>query len=333
MEILITRSGGMKMIINRIVKRIVPNRNFDIKALYLNKVKSKEKSLPKVQSKTLKKLDSIQLYLHQIGTTPLLTPEEELYFSRLALKGDRASRERMINSNLRLVVKIARRYINSSLSFLDLIEEGNIGLMRAVDKFDPEKGFRFSTYATWWIRQSIERGIMNQGRTIRLPVHVAKELNVYLRASRELSQTLDHKPTPKEIAHYLGRNEHNIKKVLAMNESISSVDKTIGSGSDLTLLDMVADENSIDPSVILQQQDVKNSLSLWLNQLNDNQCEVISRRFGLLGHDMSTLEKVGHEIGLTRERVRQIQIDALKRLREIMESHGLNSKLMLESHL
>lgn len=215
MEILITRSGGMKMIINRIVKRIVPNRNFDIKALYLNKVKSKEKSLPKVQSKTLKKLDSIQLYLHQIGTTPLLTPEEELYFSRLALKGDRASRERMINSNLRLVVKIARRYINSSLSFLDLIEEGNIGLMRAVEKFDPEKGFRFSTYATWWIRQSIERGIMNQGRTIRLPVHVAKELNVYLRASRELSQTLDHKPTPKEIAHYLGRNEHNIKESLS----------------------------------------------------------------------------------------------------------------------
>ena len=309
MEILITRTGGRKMIINRIIKKIASNRNTNSKDL-----------------------DSINLYLRQIGTTPLLTPEEELYFSRLARQGDRASRERMINSNLRLVVNIARRYFNSRLSFLDLIEEGNIGLMRAVEKFDPEKGFRFSTYATWWIRQNIERGIMNQGRTIRLPVHVSKELNVYLRASKELSQTLDHEPTAEEIAEFLGRNDAAVKKVLAMNESISSVDKPIGNGSEATLLDMVEDEKSTDPSVILQQQDLKNNLSLWLNELNDNQCEVISRRFGLRGHDMSTLEKVGREIGLTRERVRQIQIDALKRLREKMESHGLNSKLMLESH-
>ncbi|HBM10502.1 MAG TPA: RNA polymerase sigma factor RpoS, partial [Pseudomonas sp.] len=145
-------------------------------------------------------LDATQLYLNEIGFSPLLTPEQEVHFARLAQKGDPAGRKRMIESNLRLVVKIARRYVNRGLSLLDLVEEGNLGLIRAVEKFDPERGFRFSTYATWWIRQTIERAIMNQTRTIRLPIHVVKELNLYLRAARELTQKLDHEPSPEEIA-------------------------------------------------------------------------------------------------------------------------------------
>ncbi|MEC8428764.1 MAG: sigma-70 family RNA polymerase sigma factor, partial [Pseudomonadota bacterium] len=152
-----------------------------------------------------KNLDATQLYLNEIGFSPLLTAEEEVYFSRKSLRGCEASRKRMIESNLRLVVKIARRYVNRGLALLDLIEEGNLGLIRAVEKFDPERGFRFSTYATWWIRQTIERAIMNQTRTIRLPIHVVKELNVYLRAARELAQKLDHEPTPEDIAFLLDK--------------------------------------------------------------------------------------------------------------------------------
>ena len=159
-------------------------------------------------------LDATQIYLSEIGFSPLLTAEEEVYFSRLALKGDEPSRKRMIESNLRLVVKIARRYNNRGLPLLDLIEEGNLGLIRAVEKFDPERGFRFSTYATWWIRQTIERAIMNQTRTIRLPIHVVKELNIYLRASRELIQKLDHEPTAEDIALHLDRPVADVNKML-----------------------------------------------------------------------------------------------------------------------
>ena len=167
-------------------------------------------------------LDATQLYLNEIGFSPLLTPEEEVFFARLAQKGDPAGRKRMIESNLRLVVKIARRYVNRGLSLLDLIEEGNLGLIRAVEKFDPERGFRFSTYATWWIRQTIERAIMNQTRTIRLPIHVVKELNVYLRAARELTQKLDHEPSPEEIANLLEKPVGEVKRMLGLNERVSS---------------------------------------------------------------------------------------------------------------
>jgi len=167
-----------------------------------------------------KTYDATQMYLSEIGFSPLLTAEEEVKFARLALKGDVASRKRMIESNLRLVVKIARRYINRGLPLLDLIEEGNLGLIRAVEKFDPERGFRFSTYATWWIRQTIERAIMNQTRTIRLPIHVVKELNIYLKAARELTQSLDHEPTAEEIADLLDRPIEDVKKMLGLNETI-----------------------------------------------------------------------------------------------------------------
>ncbi len=273
-----------------------------------------------------KSLDATQLYLNEIGFSPLLTPEEEVHFSRLARKGVEAGRQRMIESNLRLVVKIARRYLNRGLSLLDLIEEGNLGLIRAVEKFDPERGFRFSTYATWWIRQTIERAIMNQTRTIRLPIHVVKELNVYLRAARELTQKLDHEPSAEEIADMVDKPAADVKRLLGFNERVTSVDTPVGPDSDRAVLDTIADTQETDPSELLQDRDIKDSIALWLDELSDKQREVVSRRFGLRGYETSTLEEVGREIGLTRERVRQIQVEALRRLRHIMETNGLNGE-------
>jgi RNA polymerase nonessential primary-like sigma factor len=272
-----------------------------------------------------KAADATQMYLGEIGFSPLLSAEEEIYFSRKALLGCDASRKRMIESNLRLVVKIARRYINRGLSLLDLIEEGNLGLIRAVEKFDPERGFRFSTYATWWIRQTIERAIMNQTRTIRLPIHVVKELNVYLRAARELAQTLDHEPSAEEIADLLDRPLEDVKRMLGLNECVvTSVEDPLGSDSDKTVLDTLADDQNTDPAQMLQDQNLRENIDQWLHDLTEKQREVVVRRFGLRGHEMATLEEVGNEIGLTRERVRQIQVEALKRLREILESQGLS---------
>ena len=268
-------------------------------------------------------LDATQMYLSEIGFSPLLTAEEERHYARLALKGDEAGRKRMIESNLRLVVKISRRYLNRGLSLLDLIEEGNLGLIRAVEKFDPERGFRFSTYATWWIRQNIERAIMNQTRTIRLPIHVVKELNVYLRAARELTQKLDHEPTAEEIAELVDKPVEDVKRMLGLNERVTSVDVPLGPDSDRSLLDTIADTQVSDPAELLQDEDMRESIAAWLEELSDKQREVIARRFGLAGYEGATLEEVGREIGLTRERVRQIQVEALRRLREILERQGL----------
>ena len=269
--------------------------------------------------------DATRMYLNEIGFSPLLTAEEEVYYARLAQKGDENGRRRMIVSNLRLVVKIARRYIHRGLALLDLIEEGNLGLIRAVEKFDPERGFRFSTYATWWIRQTIERAIMNQTRTIRLPIHVVKELNGYLQAARRLAQSLDHEPNAEEIADLLNKPLQDVKRMLKLNERVTSVDVPIGKDSDKTLIDAIPDENNPDPSDQLQDEDVLANLEIWVAQLSDKQREVVERRFGLHGYKISTLEEVGNEIGVTRERVRQIQMDALKRLREILESEGFSS--------
>ncbi|GAA6172284.1 RNA polymerase sigma factor RpoS [Colwellia sp. KU-HH00111] len=275
--------------------------------------------------------DATQIYLSEIGFSPLLSAEEEVYFSRLALKGDEPSRKRMIESNLRLVVKIARRYNNRGLPLLDLIEEGNLGLIRAVEKFDPERGFRFSTYATWWIRQTIERAIMNQTRTIRLPIHVVKELNIYLRASRELVQKLDHEPTPEDIAKSLDKPVADVNKMLRLNERIASVDTPFTGDSSKVLLDVIADEKSSGPETSLQSEDMSNNIIDWLNELNSKQKEVIARRFGLLGYEAETLENVGHEIGLTRERVRQIQVEGLRRLRDILSQQNLSIEALFEA--
>lgn len=276
-------------------------------------------------------LDATQLYLNEIGFSPLLTPEQEKHYARLARKGDAAGRKRMIESNLRLVVKIARRYLNRGLTLLDLIEEGNLGLIRAVEKFDPERGFRFSTYATWWIRQTIERAIMNQSRTIRLPIHVVKELNSYLRAERELSQKLDHLPSPEEMANALDRPVDEAKRLCRLKERVGSVDVPVGRDSGQLLLDTIADHQATNPSDILQNQDLSQCLDTWLGELTDKQQDVVVRRFGLRGHDPATLENVGQVIGLTRERVRQIQVEALSSLRKILEQNGLNATSLFAS--
>ncbi|GGE89513.1 MULTISPECIES: RNA polymerase sigma factor RpoS [Pseudoalteromonas] len=277
-----------------------------------------------------KNLDATQLYLGEIGFSPLLSAEEEVYFARKALKGCEASRKRMIESNLRLVVKIARRYNNRGLALLDLIEEGNLGLIRAVEKFDPERGFRFSTYATWWIRQTIERAIMNQTRTIRLPIHVVKELNVYLRTARELTQKLDHEPTAEEIAECLDKPVEDVTKMLRLNEKITSVDTPIGGENDKALLDIIADEKDYGPEGEVQNNDINKHIVDWLGELNPKQREVLARRFGLLGYEPSTLEDVGREIGLTRERVRQIQVEALRRLKDILQHEGLSTDSLFD---
>lgn len=269
-------------------------------------------------------LDATRLYLSEIGFSPLLTAQEEVYYARRSLRGDGAARNRMIESNLRLVVKIARRYMNRGLSLLDLIEEGNLGLIHAVEKFDPERGFRFSTYATWWIRQTIERALMNQTRIIRLPIHIIKEINGYLRVARQLAQTLDHEPSAEDIAQALGKPVAEVKRMLHLNERIASVDTPIGKDEDRSLLDAIPDDNNPDPSQWLQDSDLNEKLGQWLNQLNDKQRIVVERRFGLGGQEKATLEQVGNEIGVTRERVRQIQIDALRRLRKILETEGFS---------
>lgn len=274
--------------------------------------------------------DATRLYLAEIGFSPLLTAEEEVYFSRRALRGDEAARKRMIESNLRLVVKIARRYMNRGLPLLDLIEEGNLGLIHAVKKFDPEKGFRFSTYATWWIRQTIERAIMNQTRTIRLPIHVVKEINVFLRASRRLTQELNREPTADEIARLLDREPDEVDRMLGLNERKITSGSFLAPDGERNLLDIIADSDEADPSNRVQADDIHAVLEHWLDRLTDKQRAVVERRFGLHGFEHATLEEVGEQIGVTRERVRQIQMDALTRLRSIMESHGLSQETLLD---
>jgi RNA polymerase nonessential primary-like sigma factor len=268
--------------------------------------------------------DATRIYLNEIGGSKLLTADEEIRFSRLAQGGDNVARQRMIVSNLRLVVKIARRYLNRGLPLLDLIEEGNLGLIRAVEKFDPERGFRFSTYATWWIRQTIERAIMNQTRTVRLPIHVVKEINVYLKAARYLAQQLDHEPTSEDVALLLDKPISEVKRMFGLNERIASVDTPYSKDADKPLVDMLQDDSLDDPTERIQDEDIQQNLEVWLQKLNDKQREVVERRFGLRGYEHSTLEHVAQELGVTRERVRQIQMDALRRLRDILEKDGFS---------
>lgn len=273
--------------------------------------------------------DAAQLYLREIEFSPLLTPEEEIHYGRLARAGDELGRKKMITCNLRLVVKIARRYLGRGLPLPDLIEEGNLGLIHAVEKFDPERGFRFSTYATWWIRQNIERALMNQTRTIRLPIHVNKELNAYMRKLREMTQQLGREPSLPEMAEALGRPIDSLRKLLSFNEHVSSLDTPVGKDGDSPLVDFVPMEEAREPAAVLEDEDISHSVENWLNQLDAKQKDVIVRRFGLHGYERSTLEQVGEELGLTRERVRQIQMDALKRLRRILENKGLSGESLL----
>ncbi|RMD69279.1 MAG: RNA polymerase sigma factor RpoS, partial [Gammaproteobacteria bacterium] len=252
-------------------------------------------------------LDITRRYLREIGFSPLLSAEEERRLACLIRKGDKEARRRMIESNLRLVVKVARRYLNRGLELLDLIEEGNLGLIHAVEKFDPERGFRFSTYATWWIRQTIDRAIMNQTRTVRLPVHVIKEMNRYTKAACKLAHSLDHEPNAEEIADFLEKPAAKIEHVMSFKESPTSMDVPWGREAGRSLLETIPDERNIDPALLIQDEDLREHLALWLSRLNEKQREVVERRFGLGGYPPTTLEEVGKAVGLTRERVRQIQ--------------------------
>ena len=274
--------------------------------------------------------DPTRLYLKEIEVSPLLTADEEKHYSRLALAGDITARDKMIECNLRLVVKIARRYMNRGLALLDLIEEGNLGLIRAVEKFDPERGFRFSTYATWWIRQTIERGLMNQTRTIRLPIHVIKELNTYLRAARKLTQELNREATSEDVAKLLKKPVKDVEKMFKLADRVSSFDIPMGGEGERPLLDVIPDENNTDPASILQDESVLKHLDSWLDELDEKQRDVVVRRFGLRNHPRGTLEEVGLELGVTRERVRQIQMDALRKLRRILEHSGYSRENIIE---
>jgi len=274
--------------------------------------------------------DATSLYLAEIGYSPLLTAEEEIQYSRRALRGDEAARKRMIVSNLRLVVKIARRYLNQGLPLLDLIEEGNLGLMHAVEKFDPERGFRFSTYATWWIRQNIERAIMNQARTIRLPIHIAKEIKVYLRATRHLHQELDRAPTSEEIAELLDRAPEDVDRTLGFHNQHVTSGTVMSDGEERNVLDLLPDEAGTEGGEDCQTRDIHEIIECWLEGLPEKQRQVVLRRFGLHDHEPATLEQVGAAIGVTRERTRQIQMDALGRLHRLLESQGLKRDFLLD---
>lgn len=273
--------------------------------------------------------DVTQRYLNDIGAKPLLTPAEELAWSRRARAGEFAARQKMIEHNLRLVVNVAKHYLNRGMPLLDLVEEGNLGLIHALDKFDPERGFRFSTYATWWIRQSIERAIMNQSRTIRLPVHVVKEINVVLRAMRHLDGARGEGPRQEtrveEVAHLLDRRVEDIRRILHLNEHVASLDLPLEQDPNHTIGDTVADDSAMaDPVGTLQENELNELVLQWIAQLPEKQRQVVVRRYGLQGEEIDTLEAIAADLGLTRERVRQIQGEALVQLRRIIKRGGVD---------
>jgi RNA polymerase nonessential primary-like sigma factor len=267
--------------------------------------------------------DVTQHYLNEIGAKPLFTPKEEFDWACRARNGEFSARQKMIEHNLRLVVNIAKHYLNRGIPLLDLIEEGNLGLIHAIEKFDPGRGFRFSTYATWWIRQSIERAIMNQSRTIRLPVHVVKEINIILRAVRHLETANGREIHLEQIANLIDRPLKEVRQALALNEHIASLDAPLDIDPNHTVADAIADDNVLDPENLLQTNEIGLLVSRWVEQLPEKQRRVLERRYGLGGADVSTLEDVAEELNLTRERVRQIQIEALDQLRRVIKRGGV----------
>jgi RNA polymerase nonessential primary-like sigma factor len=269
-------------------------------------------------------VDVTQLYLNEIGQAPLLTPAEEVVLARRVVEGDFEARQTMIERNLRLVVNIAKHYANRGLTLLDLVEEGNLGLIHALEKFDPERGFRFSTYATWWIRQNIERAIMNQSRTIRLPVHIIKELNIYLRARRHLETHGVSDATSDDIAALTGHAVEDVRRIMQLNERVASLDAPLDIDPMLSLGEAIADENAHLPDEMLLLEEIGHHVREWLGQLNDKQRWVIERRFGLNGCEACTLEELAMELQVTRERVRQIQMEALRVLRQTLRRRGIS---------
>jgi len=275
-------------------------------------------------------MDPLNIYMREISQHKLLTAQDEITLSHQIHEGDEAARTTMIQANLRLVVKIARRYLYRSLPLEDLIEEGNIGLMRAVEKFDPQHGCRFSTYATWWIRQSVERAILNQGRTIRLPVHIGKEYYSMLRSSRHLSATLGRDPSENEIALHMGKTTARIQTLLAAAVKTESADDILYHDGDFTVYDITEDDSVDAPGVQLDHSIREKLLKTWLKELGSNEQKVVRLRFGLENnHETWTLEAVGEHLGVTRERIRQIQVVALKKLRKLVDDDHISFEEMI----
>jgi RNA polymerase nonessential primary-like sigma factor len=268
--------------------------------------------------------DPLLIYFKEIGQNELLSASEEYALASRVKQGDFDARQRIIECNLRLVVNIAKHYASRGMALLDLIEEGNLGLIHAMDKFDPERGFRFSTYATWWIRQNIERAIMNQSRTIRIPVHVIREMNTCLQAFRHLEAHKGNEPSVEEVAHLLGKPVADVRYVLNLNERIASLDTPLDIDPSLSLSDALPDENALSPELQLQHTEIEVLVRQWLDELGDKQRCVIERRFGLNGHAIHTLEEVAETMDITRERVRQIQVEVLKLLRRRLKRKGIS---------
>lgn len=275
--------------------------------------------------------DTTQHYLNQIGTRPLLTVSEELHFSTLAKQGNFEARQKMIEHNLRLVVSIAKHYINRGVVLLDMIEEGNLGLMRAIDKFEPERGFRFSTYATWWIRQNIERAIMNQARTVRLPVHMVRELNQVLRAKYHLeAQHHDGKEaTAEDIAHLIDRDVEEVQDILVLSDHAASLDAPLDGDPQSSLMDLLPGDSDEAPDLRAEQREMTLLVREWLDKLPCKQKIVITRRFGLDNDHPATLETLAEEMGVTRERIRQIQQEALYKLKRSLAARGVGRDSLL----
>lgn len=264
--------------------------------------------------------DPVKIYLRDIQRTQLLTAETEKELARQVAKGDKAARNKMIEANLRLVVKIAKRYLNRGLPFLDLIEEGNLGLMKAVDRFSLEKECRFSTYATWWIRQSIERALVNQSRTIRLPVHVADDISKMLKISRQLTQELHREPSVQELADAMQAKPMHIRRLMLLLKKTCSMDAPIGDGNDFSLVDTIEDSSCVSPSELLENINRYELIAEHFDQLTESERTILNLRFGLDDHDPQTLDTIGQSFGVTRERIRQIEAKSLEKLKQLTKS-------------
>jgi len=282
-----------------------------------------EVKAPKLDLTVEPSLDSLRLYLREIGKVPLLTADQEVYLAKRIERGDMTAKTQMIEANLRLVVSIAKGYLGRGLSFLDLIQEGSLGLIRAVEKFDYRKGYKFSTYATWWIRQAVTRAIADKARTIRIPVHMVEKLNKVVHIERQLVQRLGREPQPEEIAEELEMTTEEVREILRMAQHPVSLEKPIGEEEDSELGDFVEDENTETPdeaaSLTLRRSDIENAL----NALPERERQVIELRFGLTGGQPCTLEEVGKAFGVTRERIRQIENNTLKKLEGLPEAQAL----------